>query len=943
MPPCLPILEAIREYVRSFPNSEWIRVLVDLPEVSALIPEIAAEKSKVPASGSVTPETARLRLFDGIADFLNGVSQSAGGSGLVLCLDDLHWADQTTLLLVLHLARKAQAARILVAGSYRIEDSEQSGLADLLASSARERLGERITLNAFSLPETREFIAQMIHGVPDPAAVETLHSHTNGNPFFIEETVWQLRSDGRDLTDSELALRTWNAPESIRAVITQRYSRLSDDTKRILQVGSVIGNGFSVRLAQSITDLTDEAAIAAFEEAGASAILREDGETYVFRHPIIQRVLYEGLSLARRQRLHARVAEASESAVSSNAERAWAAIGHHWRLGGRPERAIEFYLRAGDAALLMTAWAEAASFWEKAESCMAETGQPAARRARLLEGAGDLYFLSSFGVWQCMERYEKAADLYKAAGDLVGAARAQSRAGRSLAYPTSGFDYPAAVEHLRTAEKALRAQPPSVELGEIYAALAHAESHALRSRPDQMLTDMARLQTIAEALDNDFLRVGAYSLEGHYLGLQGRLAEGLALEALACEKARTLSDSSVNDWPDRWRDFLLAYSSEEPPPRPSDAGSYVLSRWYGRLLMTRWTAACCGLQSMELNDPLAARDNLDTIRDPQGRLLNPFLLFDAFLSGDVATLRRLVEDAPRQLSPANDVIRYGPTMLAWCEGRWSEVESHLSEFAARMKANGSNSLLSFAYRWLIRIYRSIDDTAKAQAVLDEWLNISVESGAVKFEFPSRVELALLLTEGGQPTEAESHLIRVREILVQGEDWRGLSGRAAIAEAAVAAAQGSLEVANHHFEQALPNLRQYCLPWDEAEAYEIWARSCCGFFRGQNRRTFIAEKINAAVAVYERIGAGEPWIDRLRALERRLAGSTTTRPEYPNALTEREVEVLKLLARGASNREIADNLVISMRTVERHITHIYGKIGARGKADATAFALKHSIA
>jgi DNA-binding CsgD family transcriptional regulator len=172
----------------------------------------------------------------------------------------------------------------------------------------------------------------------------------------------------------------------------------------------------------------------------------------------------------------------------------------------------------------------------------------------------------------------------------------------------------------------------------------------------------------------------------------------------------------------------------------------------------------------------------------------------------------------------------------------------------------------------------------------------------------------------------------------------MAGRAALAEAVLAAAQGRHVEAQTQFERALGIFRTLSLPWDEAEAFEIWARACARFYRGRGRRSFIGEKLASASAIYERIGAGQPWLERLEVEEKQLAGrnSNELAPGLPDRITQREADVLRLIAAGKSNREVADELVLSVRTVERHITNIYTKIGAHGKADATAYALRHSL-
>ena len=944
MPPYLPFAEALREYTGIASDDTLRALLENTTEVVALMPELGIRFRALPARGSVSPELERYNFFEGVSKFLLEVSRSTEWRGLVLCLDDLQWADQSTLLLLLHIARKLHGARVVLACTYRTEETGQPGfLNDLLADMAQERLDERISLSPLTRDQTAALVANISGLAPAPAVLQTLHEETAGNPFFVQEVVRHLLSEDRDLTNAHLAAGGWGTPEGVRAVVSRRVSRLTMEGQRLLQAGAVLGDRVAPDLVKVLIGMPDDVLVAGFEEVSAAGMLREEGMAYVFGHPLIRRVVYDSLSLARRQQLHARAAEALESRNWPEHESGFAAVGHHWRLGGNAKRAAECLLRAGDQAIALTAWEEAARHWQAALDCMEQAGAPPERRARLLEGIGDLFFLGSFAVQDCVQCYERAAALYESVGDFIGAARALSRAGRSLAGPATGFDYSGAVEHLRRAERMLSSLPASVELGEIYAALAHAESHALRSSPDEMLPKVRRLRAIAEDLDNDFLRIGADSLEGHYLGLQGRIGEGLALEALACERSRALNATSVNEWPRRWHDFLLAYSSAEDPGVAKDAGSFVYSRFYGRVLITRWTAACYGLQSLELNDPVSAKALHDSIRDPQGRLLNPFLLLDLFLSGDVTTLRRLVNAGAQELSPANDVLKYGPAILAWCEGRWTESESYLKARSERQRERGSNSLFFFTNRLLIRLYRTMGDIRSAQATVEDSLHISLACGAVKFELPCRAEEALLLLETGRLAEAQPHLDRCREILAAGEDWRGLAGRTALVEAVNLAANGKRFEAEEHFQQAVDIFRQYTLPWDQAEAYEIWSRICARFHRGRARHAFIREKLTAARAVYESIGAGQPWLHRLEAMERRLTKNNDVGATLlPDNLTQREVEVLRLIAAGNSNREIAAGLVVSVRTVERHITNIYGKIGARGKADATSYALKHSL-
>jgi ATP/maltotriose-dependent transcriptional regulator MalT len=236
------------------------------------------------------------------------------------------------------------------------------------------------------------------------------------------------------------------------------------------------------------------------------------------------------------------------------------------------------------------------------------------------------------------------------------------------------------------------------------------------------------------------------------------------------------------------------------------------------------------------------------------------------------------------------------------------------------------------------------DVALAEELAQSGLAIAIRSQAVKYEFIFRAESALLAAEYRDLANAESHLARCNEILAEGEDWRGVRGRLALAEAVVAAGRGRHDQADAEFTLALEVFRSMSLPWDEAETFELWARFGRRFHRGAGRRAFIADKLGEARAVYVHIGAGQPWLDRLEAEAGRLAaeGSHVKSEPLPDGLTAREAEVLRFIARGQSNRQIADELVLSIRTVERHIANIYEKAGVHTKSQATAYAFSRTL-
>jgi DNA-binding CsgD family transcriptional regulator len=951
MPPYLPFIEILREHLRHAPDEALAALASGAPDLCMLLPEVRERVPGLPRPPSLGPEGDRFRLFEAVSGFLINVARQSELNGLLVLLDDLHWADRTSVLLLQHLARKLGGVPFLAAAAYRTTDvAPAHPLFSVLADLAREHLCDQVLLPPLAESGTSALIRNLAGAPPTPSFSASLHQETGGNPFFIEEAVRHLLERGLDLSEASVAGQ--GIPEGVRQVLDQRLARLGPATNETLRTAAVLGDTFAFELLSATSLLDSSALTGAVEEGERAGMIREEGDGYAFAHALIRRAVYDGLSVARRRQIHLRAAEAMESLNKGVLDSSLAAIAHHWRLGGRPECAVAYLLRAGDAAIGVTAWEEAVRHWEGALECMVQTAEPPARQARLLEGLGDLYFLSSFEAHPAVERYVRASALYESAGDPVGAARARSRAGRSLAYPTSGFDYAGALDHLRAAEKVLRAEPPSVELGELYAALAHAESHALGYGLDEMVKAMRHVREISETIDSDFLRdvlrIQSYHLEGHHLGLQGHLAEGLAFEELACETALALKDKggALSQWPERWREFLLAYSSDDDPNVANDAGSFQFSRVHSRAGMVNVTTNCCGWQMLDLNDPVAARAKHERLRDAQGRFLTPFLLFDIYLCGDIAGLRRLAEAGTSAVSPLNPEAMISlRALLSLAEGRWTDVETAYARRSQLYGEQGTKSLTVWNDRMLLRLARIKGDVKSAESLARESLGIALGSGAVKYEFTSRAELALLLTEAASLPEAETHLARCREILALGEDWRGLAGRAALAEAVYAAASGHSDAAETHLERAVEIFRRLSLPWDEAEAFEAWARAGQRFHRGRARQAFVAEKLDCARAVYQRIGAGQPWLDRLDAEALHLAGNGAYSAAHalPDGLTEREAEVLRLVAAGKSSREIGEELVLSLRTVERHIANIYLKTGTHGRAQLTAYTLARGLA
>ena len=197
MPPYLPFLEALGAYVAAAPV-EALRedVGAGAASVVRVLPEVSARLGEVQPPPGVPPEQERLRLFDAVAGFVGAIAARSGGA-LLLILDDLHWADEATCDLLVHVARRMQRAPLLVLGAYReAEADENPALMRALAELNRLRLLEVLHVHPLEPDETARLAAGLLRGDVGPDVTDLLHRHAEGNPFFEEELLRALTEDG---------------------------------------------------------------------------------------------------------------------------------------------------------------------------------------------------------------------------------------------------------------------------------------------------------------------------------------------------------------------------------------------------------------------------------------------------------------------------------------------------------------------------------------------------------------------------------------------------------------------------------------------------------------------------------------------------------------------------------------------------------------------------
>ncbi|MEE8158073.1 MAG: protein kinase, partial [Dehalococcoidia bacterium] len=372
-PPYWPWVQAIRSYVlEREPKELHSEMGAGAADIAEIVSDVRERLPGLQPPPALEPEQARFRLFDSIATFLK---RAGGRQPLVVMLEDLHWADKPSLLLLEFVARELAGARLLVIGTYRdVELNRQHHLSETLGELTRERLFQRVLLRGLSQQDVERFIEVTTGIAPPQGLVEAVHRQTEGNPLFVTEIVRLLVQEG-ELSQETGERDTWTVriPEGVREVIGRRLNRLSQRCNETLTIASVVGREFELRqLTPLVEDISEDRLLEVLEEALAARVIEELPQTvgrYQFTHALIQETLTEELTLTRRVRLHARVAETLEQLYGDQTEAHAAELAHHFAeaeaiLGS--EKLVQYSLLAGERAQAAYAWEEALSHFERA-------------------------------------------------------------------------------------------------------------------------------------------------------------------------------------------------------------------------------------------------------------------------------------------------------------------------------------------------------------------------------------------------------------------------------------------------------------------------------------------------------------------------------------------------------------------------------------------------
>lgn len=899
--PYRPFVEALDGLVRTGDPAE---LRADLGasggELRRLLPDLAARVGDLPPLIAADPDTERHRLHTAVTDVLTGAGWR---SPVLLVLEDVHWADVPTLLLMRHLARSGGEARLLLLVTFRDTDLPAE-LADALVDVQRSEGVARVRLGGLGETEVAEFVGRVAGVEASPELVSVIGSLTGGNPFLLTE-LWRELVETAAVEVGPATVRLVRSPaelgtpESVREVVSQRLARLRAETASVLELAAVAGETFELAMLRRAAGLAEGPLLDAIDEAARSGMVVEAparGLAYRFAHELVRRALSDRLAAPRRADLHLRVAEALEQ-TSARDRYALADLAHHFAeaapLAG-PERAIEYNLQAAEAASAALAFDEAAGRYGIVLEIGLEDGR---KRGRVALERGRACHKAGRSL-EALEAFSTAAGLARELGDPELAALAAI--GYEEACWRPGIADAGAVELLEEAAATLA--PGSDRRVRVLGGLARA----LDFRGEHERGARVRDEAIRVARERGDRRGLAAVLAAAYWSRGTSTVEEI-VEMLteAREIGEELGDVEIRAEALSWRvpAFVALCDHEaarrelaelfEVAERVNEPFRLHVAEHYASALALcdgdLAGAAASALRSHEWSRLLTGRDasgvygiQMFGIRREQGRL------------AELAPLVRRVAAGGRDASWRPGLV------VALAEiGLEDEARRELRKLAAAGLDRLRPSLWLAALTYL----------ADACSALGE------------------ADLAAVVYEELQPY-AGSNVMIGHLVSCYGAADRYLGMLAAVL--------GEWGRSERHFEAALAlNRALGARTWLARTAFEH-ARMLLARRAGDDRARASA-LLGEAVALADDLG--------LRALSDRVArlGLSVTLPaSLPDDLSPREVEVLRLVARGLSNREIGTKLVISEHTAANHVRSILRKTGCANRTEAAAYAYRRGL-
>ena len=519
VPPYVLWEEVIKDYLEVCTPDQLFRVIGSYPiEVSKLVPELKQKLRSFPQSFPLSPEHGRDRLFEAVSQFITNISKEAP---LLVVLDDLQWTDQSSLLLLHYLARGVYKEPLLLLGAYRdAYVDEKHPLSPVLTELNRERLLQSVSLKRLSLADVSEMIKRILEQdeVPNEFC-KLIYEKTRGNPFFVEEVIKSLKEEEiiyrKDNKWSIKEVSTIEFPKTVKSVIKKRISRIDDESQEVLTLASFVGKDFTFEALCGVTGIEEDKLLELMEKMLKAGFIKQrviHGEDVCsFADVIVKDVVHEEVGPLRRKKLHGVVGHTLEKVYAEKIDKHSGELALHFLESGDKDKALDYFLKAGEKASEVYANSEAASYFQSALKLLEEKEGELQERGRVLEKLGDIKdIVGEFDA--CMKHWNEALQLWNQMHEKEKVARLHRKMARTL---FQMGDMEKAKESLNKALKILEAEPESIELATTYGWNAgrlwtSGDMAGARSWAEKALKIAEKLKDL-EGIANSYFFIGTIS------------------------------------------------------------------------------------------------------------------------------------------------------------------------------------------------------------------------------------------------------------------------------------------------------------------------------------------------------------------------------------------------------------------------------------------------
>jgi DNA-binding CsgD family transcriptional regulator/tetratricopeptide (TPR) repeat protein len=902
-PPYWPWVQILRAYVDASSLDE-VRLTMGTAAntIAALVPDLVDISGRTPSVPDAVwePNAARFRIFDAVRQFFHQATQQVP---ITLVLDNLHWADAPSLLLLEFLSQELPRSRMLIVSTYR--DAEATGRTPLqvtLGGLRREAGVQHMHLTGLSQTGIGQLAKRLCEVPLSEAALKMVYQRTDGNPLFAIELIKVLIDEN---SGGEIVAMPARIPSGVRETIARRLIRLSTQCNELLCMAAVYGRHFTALEVAAALEEEIQRVLTGLEPAAHAGIVRSNPDhsgSYQFTHALIRDTIYEELPAVDRMRAHARAGDALVGLHSAYLEEALSRIAHHYYESvalGSTDKAVTFALRAADSAVRICAYEDALLHYNRAIEIL--------ERGSLIhdERLARAYILKGSALRQLGQAQLSIEVLLGAVNRsrILGSVDLLVDALMLLAMSSRHVEQQHFVPLLDRA-LALLPDTDSVARAKVLVTLAFAQ---------RTMTDKARLQLMVdESLDMAnrncdttarcaCYQLSAMALRGSPESLRCRLV--LGQEYIAIARATGSSDLLADAY--HWQALNYFESGEleelEALLEQYEALSacafglhqYQIGTHRATLALLRgeWAGLEVRIEALlEIGAAKTRRDDADGVNGGQMFVLNR----------DLGRLHVLTPVIKEIAASANERI-WAPGLMLICAetGLLSQAARIFEQMAAQdFRSISRDDMYATCLVFCAETCCALADSARAAALY-----------------------RLLLPYAGQtanhPTAA-------------------CFGAADLFLGALASCADWPDLARDHFDQAL-RLNRAMRAWPSLARTLFRYGAFLVTQQAEAERQLGLQQLREAEQLARRFDMARLVIDidaLLQAKDRVV--------KFPDELTAREVEVLRLLAIGRTNKDVSLVLGISLNTVATHVRNILNKTQCANRTEAAAYAIRHGL-